>query len=42
MPVRASTPAGVWTCFLTLALVILLLMLGVLAIVFVLGSGPLT
>jgi hypothetical protein len=42
MPVRTGTPSGAWTCLLSLALVILLLILGVLAIVFVLGSGPLT
>jgi hypothetical protein len=39
MPVRAGTPSGAWTCFLSLALVILLLILGMLATVFVLGSS---
>jgi hypothetical protein len=42
MSVRAGTPSGAWTCFLSLALVILLLILGVLATVFVWGSGSLT
>ena len=40
--VRSSTPSAAWTCFLSLALVILLLILGVIASVFVLGSGHLT
>jgi hypothetical protein len=41
-PVRSSTPSATWTCFLSLALVILLLILGVIASVFVLGSSHLT
>ena len=41
-PVRSSTPSATWTCFLSLALVILLLILGVIATVFVLGSSRLT
>jgi hypothetical protein len=40
--VRSSTPSAAWTCFLSLALVILLLVLGVIASVFVLGSSHLT
>jgi hypothetical protein len=41
-PVRTGMPSAAWTCFLSLALLILLLILGVIASVFVLGSSPLT
>jgi hypothetical protein len=42
VPVRSGTSSSAWTCFLSLALVILLLILGVIASVFVLGSSHLT
>jgi hypothetical protein len=40
-PVRSSTPSAAWTCFLSLALVILLLLLGMIATAFVLGASHL-
>ena len=42
LAVIPSVPSGRWTCFLSVVFVILLLILGVIASVFVLGSSHLT